>query len=266
MKRLIKFIGGVLVTAFIAVLAVYFFQERLIFLSETLPPDYEYTFDASFEEISIATEDGSQLYALHFTVEKPAGIVLYFHGNAGNLSKWGSIASQFTSLNYDVLMMDYRGYGKSTGARNEKQLYNDANLFYNKAKELFPESRIIVFGRSLGTTFATYVASQNKPRKLILESPFYSLESLAEDRYPFLPVKKLLKFRFNTASFIDGVSCGITIIHGTEDGVVPIDSANLLFKSIPEHQGIMVRIKNGKHNNLGKFQEYWLAIRKELAY
>ena len=266
MKKVFKFIGVLLVIGIITIASVYFFQEKIIFLSDTLPQEYSFTFENPHKEVFIETQGNGNIHALHFTVEKPRGIILYFHGNAGNLSKWGAIASQFTKANYEVLMVDYRGYGKSTGKRSEKNMYADALAYYNKAKEWYPEAKITVFGRSLGTTFATYVASKNNPRKLILESPFYSLERLAKEKYRYLPVKSLLQYKFDTATYIQQVECRIIMIHGTDDGVVPIASAELLLQVIPERQRQMVRIKNGKHNDLGNFQEYWLAIRKELAY
>ncbi|MAM27490.1 MAG: alpha/beta hydrolase [Flavobacteriaceae bacterium] len=266
MKKIFKIIAALLLLAVLAVGGLYFFQEKIIFLSETLPQDYTFNYEAPFEEITLDGAEGATLHGLRFTVEKPRGIVLYFHGNAGNLSKWGAIASQFTNADYEVLMMDYRGYGKSEGPRSEENLYADAEVFYDQAKEWYPQAKIIVFGRSLGTTFATYVASKNKPRKLVLESPFYSLERLAKERYPYLPVNSLLRYQFNTAQYIQSVDCLITIIHGTEDSVVPISSSELLYQIIPERKRNFVRIKNGKHNNLNTFQEYWLAIRKELAY
>ena len=112
MKKIFKIIAALLLLAVLAVGGLYFFQEKIIFLSETLPQDYTFNYEAPFEEITLDGAEGATLHGLRFTVEKPRGIVLYFHGNAGNLSKWGAIASQFTNADYEVLMMDYRGYGK----------------------------------------------------------------------------------------------------------------------------------------------------------
>ncbi|RDK85380.1 alpha/beta hydrolase [Marinirhabdus gelatinilytica] len=268
MKKLLKLLLVLVTLVVAAVGLLYAFQEKIIFLSEELPQEHNFTFkdSQSFEEIVLHTNDGAKLHGIHFKAEKTRGLVLYYHGNAGNLAKWGAIAPRFTKYGYDVLMMDYRGYGKSSGERSEAQLYEDAMAFFSKAKELVPEGKIIVYGRSLGTTFATYVASKNSPRKLILESPFYSLEKLAKNRYPYLPIEKLLKYKFETANYIVQVSCPITIIHGADDGIVPYKEAEQLYNVIPEQQRTLVTIKNGKHNNLGSFQEYWLTIHKMFSY
>ncbi|MAZ72844.1 MAG: alpha/beta hydrolase [Flavobacteriaceae bacterium] len=271
MKRIFKFLLAIVIIVVFAVGGLYTFQGMFIFMPKELPKDFTYNFpslssDISFEEIFITTQDGARLNALHFKVEKPGGVVVYFHGNAHNLSKWGAIASQFTKHGYNVLMMDYRGYGKSTGKRTEENMYEDALTFYKKANELYPETQTVVYGRSLGTTFATYVASKNNPRKLILESPFYSLSDVVKTRYPFLPAEKLLKYQFNTGSFVDNVKAPVTIIHGTNDGIVPFSSGEKLFHVFPEDKRKMVAIAGAKHNNLAKFQEFFITLTGVLGY
>ena len=244
---------------------LYFFQEKLIFLPEDMPQEYVYDFPNKFEEFFIESEDGARLNALHFKAEKPRGVILYYHGNAGNLQKWGVIASHFLEYHYDVIVMDYRGYGKSTGKLSEEAMYRDADLFYNKALELFPEPKIIVYGRSLGTTFATYVTSKHKPKKLILESPFYNLREIGEKRFPYLPVKSLLKYTFPTGQYMARIeNTQVTIIHGNDDSIVPIEYGKKLFSVIPEEFRTFVEIEGGKHNDLINFDAYKLAIFKEM--
>ncbi len=243
---------------------IYFLQEKLIFLPTQLPQEYQYSFSANFEEVFLETDDGARLNALHFHVKNPKGLILYFHGNAGDLSRWGEIALFFVDKGYDVLIMDYRTYGKSTGKLGEKPLYQDAQLWYEHAKKQYDESNIKVYGRSLGGTFATHVAAKNNPHQLILETPFYGLEEVAKERFPFLPVGSLLKYRFPTYSFINEVKCPITIIHGTEDSVVPFDSGKRLFESISSQKKSFVAIKDGDHNDLINFQEYHKVIDKTL--
>ncbi len=264
MKRLKKIIGALLGLYVLISLLMFLFQEKLIFLPTTLPQEYQYSFPQEFDELFLETEDGARLNALHFKTENPKGILLYYHGNAGDLSRWGIVTSYFMEYGYDVLVMDYRTYGKSTGKLSEEALYQDADLFYKKAKEWFPEDRIVVYGRSLGTTFATYVASQNHPSKLILESPFYGLKELAQERYWFLPVGALLRYKFPTWQYGEEVDCPIVIIHGTEDLVVPYESGERLYKTLPKAQTTLVTISGGSHNNLIDFTVYHDAIRKEL--
>lgn len=244
-----------------AIAMLYFMQEKFIFLPSKLEPDYTYEFDQPFEELFLNTEDGAELNALHFKSQNPGGIVLYFHGNAGDLSRWGTVASYFLQFNYDVLVMDYRTYGKSTGRLSEKALLADAQLFYDTAKQSFPEDQIVVYGRSLGTSMASFVASENNPSQLILETPFYSLEDLVGERFPYLPLKTLLRYKFPTYSFTEQVECPVTIIHGTEDTVVPFESGEKLFDSIPGTKKKFVTVHGGEHNDLIAFPEYQNAIK-----
>ena len=264
MKRLKKILWAVVSLYVLITILMFLFQEKLIFLPTTLPQEYQYTFNRDFEEFFLKTEDGARLNALHFKVKNPKGIILYFHGNAGDLSRWGKITSYFATYDYDVLVMDYRTYGKSTGKLSELMLYKDATLFYDKAKQWYSEDKIVVYGRSLGTTFATHVASQNNPQKLILESPFYGLQELAKERYWFLPVGSLLRYRFPTWEYAQMVTCPITILHGTEDNVVPYHSGKQLHETLPKDQANLVTILGGSHNNLIDFPVYHEAIQKEL--
>lgn len=271
MKRILKVILAIFIICLLAIGGLYAFQEKFIFLPKDLDEDYAYNFPSlasniTFEELFIDAEDGARLNALYFKVDKPNGLVVYFHGNAHNLSKWGAIAAQFTQHNFNVIMLDYRGYGKSTGTHSGEMMYKDALTFYKKANEFFPESLTTVYGRSLGTTFATYVAANNKPRKLILESPFYSLTDVVKKRYPFLPAEQFLKYNFNTGEYANEVTTRVTVIHGTDDGIVPFASGEKLFKVFPEDLRKMIVIPGGKHNDLSTFQEFAIGLYGELGY
>lgn len=260
MKRIKK--AALLVVGFYLFIttAMFLLQEKLIFLPTKLPVDYSYKFQRPFEEIFLDTQDGARLNALYFKSENNRGLVLYFHGNAGDLTRWGEITAYFQQFDYDVLVMDYRTYGKSTGELSEEALYEDAELFYEKAKSMYAEDQIVVYGRSLGSAFATHVAAVNNPSRLVLESPFYSLEYLAKKRYWLLPVKQLLQYRFPTNEKMKLVKCPVLIIHGTEDAVVPVENGKKLHKTLPEHQSVLVKIPEGSHNDLIEFQEYHKAM------
>lgn len=244
--------------------ALNFLQEKIMFFPSVLEQDYQYQFNHNFEELNLNTEDGAKLNAIHFKVEKPKGVVLYFHGNAGDLSRWGTIAEFFVEKRYDVLIMDYRTYGKSTGKLSEAVFYSDAQLFYNYLKEHYDEKDITLYGRSLGTGVATYLASKNKPKQLILETPYYSILDVAKDRFPIFPVEKLLKYKFPTHQFIKDVSCLITIFHGTNDQVVPYTSAKKLFEESSKVKTTFITIDGGAHNNLINFEAYHQQIEKVL--
>lgn len=255
-----------LLSAYLIISAMlYLLQEKLIFLPSRLPADYTYSFTQPFEEIFISAADGAVLNGIHFKREQPAGVIVYFHGNAGDLVRWGDIALFFVEKNYDVIIMDYRTYGKSTGKLSEEALYRDGQLFYEYALEHYNESAITLYGRSLGTGIATKVASENKPLRLILETPFYSLLDLGKTRFPYLPVQWFLKYPLKTYEYISQVNCPIAFFHGTEDTVVPYDSGLSLFNSVSVKKNSFFTIKGGKHNNLNKFREYHDGIQKVLS-
>lgn len=237
-------------------LLVYLFQEKLMFHPKKLDQKYEYQFNSPFEEVFLKTKDGAMINALHFKEAGSKGVILYFHGNAGNLNRWGSIGEEFTERNYDVFIIDYRTYGKSTGERTEENLLDDAEMSYNYLLKYYSPDQITIYGRSLGTNFATFVASRNKAKQLILEAPFFSFVDMAQRRFPLLPTKQLLKFKMLTNQYIENVKCPITFFHGKEDQVVPYDSGRNLYDIAPEGHKEMVTIPDANHNNISSFQEY----------
>lgn len=261
LKRFLLF--GVLIISLIVV-TFYMFQEKLIFLPTKLPQDHVFTFKANFDEVFIDSPDGARLNALHFYTENPKGLILYFHGNAGDLSRWGEIVQPFVQLGYDVLIMDYRTYGKSTGTLSEDALHSDAQLFYDHALKKYPQSDILVYGRSLGASIATRLASNNNPKKLVLETPFYNLMDVAGERFPFLPLKYVLNYKFTSNEYVQHVNAPIRIFHGTADKVVSYESGKKLFEAIPISDKVLYTIENGEHNNLSEFEAYQNGILQEL--
>lgn len=244
--------------------SLYFLQEKLIFLPTTLPQDFAYSFSNPFEELFLKSDDGAVINAIHFKTEKPKGVILYFHGNAGDLSRWGKITEFFVEKNYDVLVMDYRTYGKSSGTLSEQALYNDAQMCYDYLLKHYQESEITIYGRSIGTGMATHLASRNQPHRLILETPFYCLAEVAKYRFPVFPVKKLLKYNFPSYQYIQDVKCPIKIFHGTDDNIIPYASGEKLFNSIVKKEKTFFTIKKGEHNNLIEFETYRKHIQKIL--
>lgn len=242
---------------------LYFLQEKMLFFPTVLEQDYIFQFSKPFEELFLKTDDDAVINAIHFKTENPKGVILYFHGNAGDLSRWGFIAEYFVEKQYDVLIIDYRTYGKSTGKLSEKALYNDAQYGYDYLKDRYAEGEITLYGRSLGTGIAAYLASKNKPKQLILETPYYSIADVAKSRFPLLPVETLLKYKLPTYKYIQQASCPITIIHGTDDMVVPISSAEKLLKLNIENLDF-ITIEGGGHNDLIEHDLYHQQIHKIL--
>lgn len=241
--------------------ALYFLQEKILFLPTELPQDYAYSFDYPFEEVFLNPKENVSINALHFKTENPKGVILYFHGNAGDLSRWGTIAQHFVYLDYDVFIMDYRTYGKSTGKLTEQSFYDDAQYCYDYLLNRYQEDQITVYGRSLGTGMATYLASKHQPKQLILETPYYSILDVGKHRFPLLPVGLLLKYKFPSYSYIPDVECPITIFHGTEDSVVPYSSAEKLHSVAPSEATKFITIEGGNHNDLIEFETYKKALK-----
>ncbi len=243
--------------------ALYFFQEKILFLPTTLEQDYQYNFKHNFKELYFDTEKDATINALHFKSQNSKGVILYFHGNAGDLSRWGIIAEYFVEKNYDVLIMDYRTYGKSTGKLSEDALYKDAQYCYNYLLKHYSKDQITLYGRSLGTGIASYLASKNQAKQLILETPYYSILDVAEHRFPMFSVKRLLKYHFPTFKYLTKTQCPITIIHGTDDGIVPYTSGEKLSK-LDINNLSFITVNGGDHNNLIEFQDYHKTINSKL--
>lgn len=240
----------------------YFFQEKLIFYSSTLPQAYQYVFQTEFEELFLTAEDGSVLNGLHFKAKNPKGVIIYNHGNAGELDIWGQWGELLANrYSYDVIVWDYRGYGKSTGKRRQRPMLEDGQLFYNYSKEHFSEDMITVYGRSMGGFFATHMTKINNPNKLILESTPTSLLDVAKESYPFLPAKWLLKFKFKNTENIQEIKTPMYLIHGTEDDLIPFEQGQHLFKLSGSETKEFYPIEGGNHNDLSSFDKpYFEAL------
>ncbi len=243
---------------------LYFLQEKFIFLPSKLPQDYAYSFALPHTEFNLETQDGAVLNGLHFKNSDSKGVVLYFHGNAGDLSRWGEIALFFVEKNYDVVIMDYRTYGKSTGKLSPQALFDDAQLFYDYTLKQYAEGDITLYGRSLGTGIATELASRNRPKQLVLETPFYSLLDVARDMFPILPVSLFLKYKFPSFEYVQELSSPVSIFHGTSDSIVPFESGKKLFDTIPNASKIFFKVDNGGHNDLITFPQYHVGIKEVL--
>lgn len=250
---------------------IQYFQEKVVFLPIILPDDFKFYFKENFEEYFFERSEGGVLNALHFKTKNPKGIILYFHGNADNLKRWGNIAQKFTDYDYDVLVYDYRGYGKSKGKRNEKLLFEDAQFCYDFLKENYGEEKIIIYGRSLGGAFAVKTASENSPKKIILEATFYNLQDMAARYIPRLAtniISKYMPYRFDSKEYIKKITAPLYHFHGNKDWVVPLKSGKKLFNIFEEHQPRFekkfIEIKGGNHANLHSFEIYKKEIEKIL--
>lgn len=248
---------GVIGVLFVLVnIAAYFLQERLIFKPEKLPEDFEFKYENQiFDEYNIEVADGVNLNGVHFKVREPKGIVLYLKGNSRSLKGWGKFAIDFTRHGFDVLMVDYRGFGKSTGIRTEDGIKKDLQYAYDELKKQVDERFIILYGRSLGSGFATKLASTNNPRMLVLDAPYYSMAHMAKRYMVVMPMSIIMRFPIKTYRWIEYVKCPIKILHGTNDKLIPFKTSIKLSK-INAERTRMYPIIGGGHNNLHTYPQY----------
>jgi len=243
---------------------LYLIQEKIVFHAEKLPANYKFVFRNDFDEINLKSIDNQTLNGLLFKIKDPKGVILFFHNHSGNIEHWSRFATYINHLKYDALLMDFRGYGKSTGAYNEKMMYEDAKLWYAFTKGLYDEHLITVYGRGIGASFATYVASFNNPKQLILESPLYSLKFTSNAYYPYVPFKGLIsKYKFETALFIGNVKCKIFIVHGKQNELVDYRNSSKLYELAKENTDLLI-IPDGNHYNLVNHEVYLNKIEEIL--
>jgi len=248
-------VGLILLYALI-VLGTFVFQKYIIFQPKKLDTEFQFAFDQPFEELFLTTPDNEQLNALYFKTKlESKGLVIYFHGNADNLKRWGNYASDFTKRGYDVFILEYRGYGKSTGKPDETKFYQDAQLGYDWALKNYSPNQIVIYGRSLGSAVASHLAVENDFRFLILETPFDNVETLFKMRSPggFLPLP--IKSKFPNDKHLTKINQPIYIFLGTKDRVVPNRSTEKL-RPLLKSSDRLIAIEGGGHKNLNTLEKY----------
>jgi uncharacterized protein len=264
MIRFFKITLVALVVSYLLLMVVLvFFQKQIVFQAKKLPQEKVFEFDVPFQERWFEVGEGIRLNALYFRTDtaKRKGIVLYHHGNADNLARWGQYAEPFVRAGYDLLMYDYRGYGKSSGEPSEQALYADARLVYEQIRKDFQPSQIIIYGRSLGSGVATHLAAEVPARMLLLETPYTRMPAVSGQWLGSASTEQLLIYQFPNDSTIRKVGCPIHIFHGTADAVVPyqhsLELCAILQKSPAQ---ILTTIPEGGHKNLSEFATYRKAL------
>jgi len=232
-----------LVIYMIGALGLYIKQDDIIFRPTKLPDNQIFNFG---EQVEIEVEEDLYLHGLFNRSQNSNGVVLYLHGNRGNTRWCQGQASMFAGLGYDVLLLDYRSYGKSDGhIEDAKTMYNDVQMVYDYLKESYAEEDIIIAGYSLGTGFATYLAANNVPKHLLLVAPFVSMIDMKNSYFPIVP-DFLIKYTLNNKKHLSTVSCPVTIFHGTDDEVVPFESSKKL-KALYPSKINMIILKGATH-------------------
>lgn len=252
-KKIRKWLKIVIVFYVVTGAGLYFLLEKILFHPQKLSAEYIYNFQIPFKEINLPVNKEKNLSIVQFIVPDSVckGVVLYFHGNRKNIERYSSYAINFTKNNYEVWMIDYPGFGKSTGKRTEQIMYDDAAIIYQIAKARFSKDSILIYGKSLGTGVASQLASVKDCKRLILETPYYSIDALI-NHYAFIyPVSWMTKYHFPSYKYFEKIETPITLFHGTKDEVIPYSHSVKLAKEKPAVE--LISIEKGKHNNLNDF-------------
>lgn len=262
----LKILALVIIVLYIVVLVtLYVLQTRLIFYPGKLSPAFRFRSSGFGEEVVLVSADGERISALYFRGIR-AEVILYFHGNAGDLSGWQFVAEDFTASGYGVLIIDYRGYGKSSGTISEQGFYHDADAAYDfliHSKKIRPDN-IIIYGRSVGTGVAVELASKRHVRGLVLEAPYTSLGALANEKVPFFFPSLYLKYRFNNLRKINQVKSPVVFIHGTEDTLIPAAHSEKLFSTFQGKKKKII-VNGGSHNDLNDYPAYHSFVNETLS-
>jgi fermentation-respiration switch protein FrsA (DUF1100 family) len=250
LRRMLSSIIFILITAWLGLcVLLYLFQSHFIYFpSKTLLLTPEYS-GMQFEDVSLLTEDNVTLHGWYIPRPEASQTLLFFHGNAGNIADRLDSLKVFHDLGLSILIIDYRGYGLSEGKTSEAGTYRDAEAAWNyllEQKKLSAED-IVIFGRSLGGAVATWLAQQQQPAALILESTFTSVKDMAAGIYPFLPVSWLSRFHYASIDRIERINCPIMIIHSPDDELVPYRMAEQLYQQAKTPKSFF-RL-NGGHND-----------------
>lgn len=230
---------------------LFFMQSRLLYYPNLPSRELGATPAAiglHYESVTLTTADRVRLYGWFVPAKQERAVLLFFHGNAGNISHRLDSLRIFHNLGLSVLIFDYRGYGQSEGRVSEKGTYLDAEAAWRYLTEdrgIRPES-IILFGRSLGGAIAARQAATAVPGALILESVFTSVPDLAGRYYPIFPVRLLSRFRYDTVAALHSVSCPILIIHSPDDEIIPYENSQRLYEAAGEPKSFLA-IRGG-HN------------------
>ena len=241
--------------------ALWFGQERLLFFPQTLPAAHRFAVEADVQERWIEVP-GARLNALHLRLPQPDGVVFFLHGNGGSLDNWFVNANFYRAANLDLFMLDYRGYGKSSGRiESQAQLEADVRAAWAAIAAGYAGKQRVIFGRSLGTGLAASLAAEVQPELTVLVSPFESMTALAGEIYPWVP-SALLRYPLRTDLALPRIRGPVWMAHGERDDVIPLQHAERLMAHVPQAQ--LLRVAGAGHNDLQEHEAYRAGLRSAL--
>jgi alpha-beta hydrolase superfamily lysophospholipase len=227
---------------------IYIFQSRFVYYPIRILSSDPSSIGIRFEDVRFETADGVQLSGWFIPCNDARGVVLFCHGNAGNISHRLDSIAIFHRLGLDVFIFDYRGYGESEGKPTEYGTYEDAEAAWQyliEEREVNPK-QVVVFGRSIGGALAAWLAQHHKPGALILESTFTSLRDAAATIYHFPPIRWFVRFEYNTAEHLAEVNCPVLVVHSRDDEIMSFHHGQRLFELAGEPK--MFLEITGTHN------------------
>jgi fermentation-respiration switch protein FrsA (DUF1100 family) len=252
MRTLISILTIVISIYLLLALVLYLYQGKMVFLAD-LPGR---ALDASprdigldYEDVSLTTSDNERLHGWYIPAVDSNGVLLFFHGNAGNISHRLDSIGIFHELGLDTLIIDYRGYGQSTGRTTEKGTYLDAQAAweYLVNSRKIPADRIIIFGRSLGGAVGAWLGARNNPAAVIIESSFTSAVEMARRIYPFMPVHLITRLQYPVTDFAARLNCPVLVVHSRHDEIIPFAMGKEIYAAVKQRREFLELM--GDHNN-----------------
>ncbi|NNU41965.1 alpha/beta hydrolase [Ramlibacter montanisoli] len=231
---------------------LYFRQERLLFEPDGLAGDDPICIDRDTREFFIDVP-GARLSVARMTLPDPRGVFFFMHGNSGNLKKWFVELDAFRRANFDVVMFDYRGFGKSTGRiESEEQLRADVEAVWKHIEPMYAGRRVVISGQSLGTGLAAGLAARlcsegHAPDLTLLVSPYSSMRALAAELYPWVPMR-VLRYPLHTLAHAARLLGPVMLIHGEKDELIGIHHSEQLQKAMRSAQ--LLRVIGAGHGDV----------------
>ncbi len=217
----------------VSLATLWWWQEQVLFLPQPLAADHRYGLGADVHETWVDVP-GARLNALHLRLAQPDGVVFFLHGNGGNLASWFVGLDLYRRLNMDLVMFDYRGYGKSSGRiSSQAQLSADVRAAWQAVAPRYRGLKRVVYGRSLGTALAAELAADIQPELTVLVSPYESMRALAALHYPWVP-GAALRYPLPTDEWLPQVHNAVLLVHGEQDSLVPASHSRRLQSLVPQ--------------------------------
>jgi uncharacterized protein len=261
MKRVFKTAAWLLAGYLLVLALLWWRQEVLLFRPHKLAQDHVFKLPADVKESWIDV-DGARLNALHLQLSQPDGVVFYLHGNGGSLEGWFVNLDLYRRLNLDLFMIDYRGYGKSSGQiGSEAELMADVRTAWRAVAARYSGKRRVFLGRSLGTGLAAQLAVEMQPELTVLVSPYLSMQALAAEHYPWVPLP-VLRYPLRTDLALPRLQGAVLLVHGGQDSLIAPWHSEKLLSLAP--QATRVLLPEAGHNDLQRHAAYNEALARAL--